>query len=121
MALPAGISPATWRFEAARSDSLSYGSMSWGRRGDSHSRGADLPGSLRNCRRVQTPVAAEPRRHEMACQAEATQGEKPAYALACFGAAAFATRCADGEGWWVAMVLPRALRFKRPLHRCNAC
>ena len=49
MALPAGISPATWRFEAARSNSLSYGSMSWGRRGDSHSRGADLPGSLRNC------------------------------------------------------------------------
>ena len=25
------------------------------------------------------------------------------------------------EGWWVATVLPRALRFKRPLHRCNAC
>jgi hypothetical protein len=22
---------------------------------------------------------------------------------------------------WVATVLPRALRFKRPLHRCNAC
>jgi hypothetical protein len=54
MVLPAGISPATWRFEAARSDSLSYGSYQrrankWGRRGDSHSRGADLPGSLRNC------------------------------------------------------------------------
>ncbi len=27
MALPAGISPATWRFEAARSDALSYGSI----------------------------------------------------------------------------------------------
>ncbi len=27
MALPAGISPATWRFEAARSDTLSYGSI----------------------------------------------------------------------------------------------
>src|SRR5438105_11858672 len=26
MVLPAGISPATWRFEAARSDNLSYGS-----------------------------------------------------------------------------------------------
>jgi hypothetical protein len=27
-----------------------------------------------------------------------------------------------GRGkWWVATVLPRALRFKRPLHRCNAC
>src|SRR5436190_18058859 len=23
--------------------------------------------------------------------------------------------------WWGATVLPRALRFKRPLHRCNAC
>jgi hypothetical protein len=23
--------------------------------------------------------------------------------------------------WWVATVLPRALRFKKPLHRCNAC
>ena len=23
--------------------------------------------------------------------------------------------------WWVATVLPRALRFKRPLHHCNAC
>ena len=23
--------------------------------------------------------------------------------------------------WWVATVPPRALRFKRPLHRCNAC
>ena len=23
--------------------------------------------------------------------------------------------------WWVATVLPRALRLKRPLHRCNAC
>ncbi len=23
--------------------------------------------------------------------------------------------------WWAATVLPRALRFKRPLHRCNAC
>ena len=22
---------------------------------------------------------------------------------------------------WAATVLPRALRFKRPLHRCNAC
>ena len=22
--------------------------------------------------------------------------------------------------WWVATVLPRALRFKKPLHRCNA-
>ena len=27
MALPAGISPATWRFEAARSNTLSYGSL----------------------------------------------------------------------------------------------
>ena len=26
-----------------------------------------------------------------------------------------------GRKWWVATVLPRALRFKRPLHRCNAC
>ena len=26
-----------------------------------------------------------------------------------------------GIEWWVATVLPRALRFKRPLHRCNAC
>ena len=26
-----------------------------------------------------------------------------------------------GVKWWVATVLPRALRFKRPLHRCNAC
>src|SRR5271169_2353465 len=43
MALPAGISPATWRFEATHSSSLSYGSMKWGRRGDSHSRGADCP------------------------------------------------------------------------------
>ena len=25
------------------------------------------------------------------------------------------------NGWWVATVLPRALRFKKPLHRCNAC
>ena len=25
------------------------------------------------------------------------------------------------QKWWVATVLPRALRFKRPLHRCNAC
>jgi hypothetical protein len=39
----------------------------------------------------------------------------------CYGAAAFARRRATGEGWWVATVLPRALRFKRPLHRCNAC
>jgi len=23
--------------------------------------------------------------------------------------------------WWAATVLPRALRFKRPLHHCNAC
>ncbi len=28
---------------------------------------------------------------------------------------------AASEGWWVATVPPRALRFKRPLHRCNAC
>jgi hypothetical protein len=26
-----------------------------------------------------------------------------------------------GMKWWVATVLPRALRFKGPLHRCNAC
>ena len=26
-----------------------------------------------------------------------------------------------GMKWWVATVLPRALRFKRPLHHCNAC
>src|SRR6266478_4734099 len=60
MVLPAGISPATWRFEAARSDSLSYGSMKWGRRGDSHSRGADCPAVYETA-----AVAAEPRRHEM--------------------------------------------------------
>ena len=31
--------------------------------------------------------------------------------------------CSSGVArgnWWVATVLPRALRFKRPLHRCNA-
>ena len=60
MALPAGISPATWRFEAARSSSLSYGSMKWGRRGDSHSRGANRPAVYETA-----AVAAEPRRHEM--------------------------------------------------------
>jgi hypothetical protein len=38
-----------------------------------------------------------------------------------FGATAFARHCLASEGWWVATVLPRALRFKRPLHRCNAC
>jgi len=32
-------------------------------------------------------------------------GERPASTLARFGAAAFATRYADGEGWWVATVL----------------
>ena len=26
-----------------------------------------------------------------------------------------------GKKWWAATVLPRALRFKGPLHRCNAC
>src|ERR1039457_4944781 len=57
MVLPAGISLATWRFEAARSDSLSYGSMKWGRRGDSHSRGADCPAVYETA-----AVAAEPRR-----------------------------------------------------------
>jgi hypothetical protein len=36
--------------------------------------------------------------------------------VACFGAAELATRYADGEGWWAATVLPRVLRFKRPLH-----
>ena len=60
MALPAGLSPATWRFEAARSDNLSYGSIKWGRRGDSHSRGADCPAVYETA-----AVAAEPRRHEM--------------------------------------------------------
>jgi hypothetical protein len=60
MVLPAGISPATWRFEAARSDSLSYGSMKWGRRGDSHSRGANRPAVYETA-----AVAAEPRRHEI--------------------------------------------------------
>src|SRR5208337_3134269 len=66
MVLPAGLSPATWRFEAARSDGLSYGSMNWGRRGDSHSRGANRPAVYETA-----AVAAEPRRHEMACQAVA--------------------------------------------------
>jgi len=60
LALPAGISPATWRFEAARSNSLSYGSMKWGRRGDSHSRGANRPAVYETA-----AVAAEPRRQEM--------------------------------------------------------
>ena len=27
----------------------------------------------------------------------------------------------DRQKWWVATVLPRVLRFKRPLHHCNAC
>ncbi len=27
----------------------------------------------------------------------------------------------EAQHWWVATVLPRALRFKRPLHHCNAC
>src|SRR6266404_6613346 len=65
MVLPAGISPAAWRFEAARSDSLSYGSMKWGRRGDSHSRGADCTAVYETA-----AVAAEPRRHEMDRQAK---------------------------------------------------
>ena len=34
MVLPAGISPATWRFEAARSGTLSYGSISFGADGE---------------------------------------------------------------------------------------
>jgi hypothetical protein len=46
--------------------------------------------------------------------------EWSAYAMR-FGATAFALHCVASEGWWVATVLPRALRFKRPLHRCNAC
>ena len=50
----------TWRFEAARPDSLSYGSMKWGRRGDSHSRGV-----IRMAVYETAAVAAEPRRHEM--------------------------------------------------------
>src|SRR5438034_9528587 len=57
MALPAGISPATWRFEAARSDGLSYGSIKWGRRRDSHSRGAMRPAVYETA-----AVAAEPHR-----------------------------------------------------------
>src|SRR5436190_21178212 len=60
MVLPAGISPATWRFEAARSDNLSYGSMKWSRRRDSHSRGANCPAVYETA-----AVAAEPRRHQM--------------------------------------------------------
>src|ERR1700693_4747220 len=60
MVLPAGISPATWRFEAARSGNLSYGSMKWSQRRDSHSRGADCPAVYETA-----AVAAEPRRHEM--------------------------------------------------------
>jgi hypothetical protein len=38
------------------------------------------------------------------------------------GPAALLLQQRFGRGkWWVATVLPRALRFKRPLHRCNAC
>ena len=74
MVLPAGISPATWRFEAARSDGLSYGSMNWGRRGDSHSRGANRPAVYETA-----AVAAEPRRHEMVGR----HGAAPCSAVLC--------------------------------------
>ena len=36
--------------------------LKWSRRRDSHSRGANAPGSLRNCRRTPVPVATEPHR-----------------------------------------------------------
>src|SRR5690349_64626 len=44
--------------------------MKWGRRGDSHSRGANRPAVYETA-----AVAAEPRRHEMACRAVASQGK----------------------------------------------
>ena len=59
---------------------------------------------------------------EMACRAEARGLDGEArLRTSCYGVAAFARHCVASEGWWVATVLPRALRFKRPLHRCNAC
>ena len=82
MALPAGLSPATRRFEAARSDTLSYGSMKWGRR-----------------------------RLALALGRIARQ----------FAELLLSLLSHAGGKWWVATVLPRALRFKGPLHRCNAC
>ena len=83
MVLPAGLSPATWPFEAARSDSLSYGSMRNGADGETRT----LVGRI------------------------ARQFTKLLLSLLSHA----------GMKWWVATVLPRALRFKRPLHRCNAC
>ena len=103
MALPAGLSPATRRFEAARSGTLSYGSV---RRpclaADSEfptaSAGGDKRGRIRRQR--------HPRRR--------THGELGTSPL-------FFNLTSAPLKWWAATVLPRALRIKNPLHRCNAC
>jgi hypothetical protein len=79
MALPAGLSPATRRFEAARSDILSYGSL-----------------ELEPTRRLALPRGINARQ---------------------FTKLLLSLLSHAGVKWWVATVLPRALRFKRPLHR----
>ena len=79
MALPAGLSPATRRFEAARSDTLSYGSKpEWGN------------GLLE-------------------CWIDGTDG-RPIWA---FNNPSIPYSITPFRSWWVATVLPRALRFKK--------
>ena len=78
-------------------------SENWSRRGDSHSRGA-------SARQFTKPLLSllSHAGERMAEEKVGKGAEERRPSLTC-------------PNWWVATVLPRALRFKRPLHRCNAC
>ena len=116
---PAGLPPANSPFEAeddnnfttdAEMEPMERLALSWGK-----------------CARQFTKLLLSLLSHigETACHAATRSANADRYwpvtALSSYRAQPFATCCADGEGWWAATVLPRALRFKRPLHRCNAC
>jgi hypothetical protein len=115
LALPAGLSPATRRFEAARSDALSYGSVSWSRRRDSHSRGAKARQFTKLLLSLLSHVGGEN------TLSLADRGALAPGAAARRSGLVVQTSSLFLQSWWAAAVPPRALRFKRPLHRCNAC
>ena len=144
MVLPAGISPATWRFEAARSNSLSYGSIAesewwndglmidaprssvrWLSQSNTPMLHLSIPryGADGETR---TPVGRTARQFtklllSLLSHAGVPSAECRLATLPPLPYSALFILNSSFERWWVATVLPRALRFKKPLHRCNAC
>ena len=118
MVLPAGLSPASPTFEASRFKTLSYGSIKIGLPALARILGQNSPPSQEategTLRSDLTPGRVQSEgwsRQELALPRGISARQFMKLLLLLLNHA--------GVKWWVATVLPRALRFKRPLHHLS--